>query len=78
MKFDQWDTCWVQKGCVATHVNTSIHSLKHESLVFPRTESERVSNLLGNDYVVTNAPTFNKSLLRLMNIIWQVSFKPIC
>jgi hypothetical protein len=46
----------------------------HEIKAFPRSESERMGNFLSNYNVIADASTFNKSLLRGMDVIRKMLF----
>jgi hypothetical protein len=46
--------------------------------MFPLGELKRVSDLLGNNYIITNPPPFNESLLRRMDIVRQMRFESVC
>jgi hypothetical protein len=45
--------------------------------MFPGRELERMRDLLSNNDIVADSSSLDKSLLRGVNIIWQVGFEPI-
>jgi hypothetical protein len=37
-----------------------------------------VTDLLGDDNVITDMPSFNERLLRRVNVVWQMRLESIC
>mgnify|MGYP005821685197 CR=1 FL=1 len=59
------------KGC-------SKINFKHKILMFPTWERKGLSDLLGNDDIISGSSTFNKSLSSVQNSIGQMEFDAIC
>jgi hypothetical protein len=52
-------------------------NFQHESLLTERFEMERMDNFLSNDDVIRNSSSLNKSMLRMMYVVWQLMLNPI-
>jgi len=53
-------------------------NFQHESFLVKRFEVERMHNFLGNYNIISYPPALNESMLRMMNVVSQLFFNPVC